>query len=477
MQKSLKINFIMNFILTVSGILFPLVTFPYISRILGPLGTGNVAMSSSLITYFTMVAMLGVPTYGVRCCAQVRDNKEELSKVVQELLIINLIMSIVAYLALFITIFLVPEFYAMKTLYIITSSAIALNVIGVNWFYQGIEEYSYITIASMIFKFLAFVLMFVFVKNSNDYVLYAGVSVIGSFGSGAINFIRLKKYIRIKPIKNYNLKRHFKPIFTFFAMTVATTIYTNLDIVMLGVIKDNYEVGLYNSAVKIKSIMATLISSLGVVMLPRLSYYFEEGKTKELNSLIIRSLSFVILLSVPCCLFLMVYAKDTILFIAGSQFVEASSTIITITPTIVFIGLSNLMGMQILVPTGREKLVLKSVIYGAIVDFLLNLLLIPKLGSLGAAVGTLNAELVVVIIQFWYLKDLIKVIIKKIEFKCLIISILPALLVLIILCSHVDINPFINLLIGGISFFTIYVVGLIMTKEVILTSLLQKYIR
>ncbi len=150
-----------------SALLF---TFPYVSRVLGPIGTGNVTMGTSVVSYFTMVAMLGVPTYGVRACASVRDDKLELSKTVQELLIINIGMMLIAYIAFFITIFSVPSFRIMKTLYLVSSIAIVMNVIGINWLYQGLEQYSYITFISLVFKVVALVLMFALVHKADDYI-------------------------------------------------------------------------------------------------------------------------------------------------------------------------------------------------------------------------------------------------------------------------------------------------------------------
>ena len=235
-NKSITLNFFMNFLLTASSILFPLITFPYISRILGPTGTGAVAMGTSLVSYFTMVAMLGVPSYGIRVCAQVRDNERKLSKTIQELLIINLVMALISYVAFFILLWLVPGFREQSTLYTICSAAIILNVIGVNWVYQALEEYSYITFVSVLFKALGLVLMFLLVRNSGDVLWYGLVTVISSFGSAVFNFIRLRKLVNLHPCRPWNFRRHLYPIVTFFFMSVAPPVYTNLDTVRLGVI-------------------------------------------------------------------------------------------------------------------------------------------------------------------------------------------------------------------------------------------------
>lgn len=474
--KSLKLNFIMNFLLTASSILFPLITFPYVSRVLGPEGTGNVTMGTSVVSYFTMVAMLGVPTYGVRACASVRDDRTALSRTVQELLIINLALMVLSYIAFFVVVLCVPSFSAMKTLYFVSALAIVLNVIGVNWLYQALEQYSYITMMSLLFKVIALVLMFSLVHQMDDYIVYALITVIGGFGSSIFNFIRLRKLIDIHPVGNYDFKKHFWPMFTFFAMTVATTVYTNLDVVMLGLMKSNYDVGLYNAAVKIKMIMVSLVTSLGTVLLPRISYYYEQNKIEEFHALVSKAFSFVLLLAIPCCLYLMVFAKDTILLLSGESFLKAVPAIMIITPTILLIGLSNITGIQVLVPTGREHLVLRSVIYGAIVDFVLNLCCIPLFGAAGAAFGTLMAECVVLIAQGYYLKDMIKEIKRHIEWKSLLISLIPSAVILLAVWGSPVHGVFLRLLIGGIAFFGVYGIGLIATKEEIIMSVIGKYL-
>ena len=242
-QKSLKLNFVMNAFLTMSSFIFPLITFPYVSRILLPVGTGKVSFATSIISYFAMFAQLGIPTYGIRACAKVRDNREELTRTTQELFIINLIMSIIAYCFFFIILFLVPELKEEKTLFIVISLTILFNTIGMEWLYKALEQYSYITVRSIVFKFLALLAMFLLVHEKDDYVIYGGITIFASSASSIFNFINIHKFIELKPIGNYHLKKHLKAVFIFFAMSCATTIYTHLDSVMLGFMRTNEDVG------------------------------------------------------------------------------------------------------------------------------------------------------------------------------------------------------------------------------------------
>ena len=193
-QKSLKLNFIMNAILTMSQFIFPLITFPYVSRILLPEGTGKVSFATSVISYFAMFAQLGIPTYGIRACAKVRDNKEMLSRTVHELLFINLVMSFFAYGVFGICLLTVPKLRMEKTLFLIMSTTIFFNVIGVEWLYKGLEQYTYITVRSIIFKFIAIVAMFLMVHEQSDYVIYGGISILGSSASNIFNFFHICFY-------------------------------------------------------------------------------------------------------------------------------------------------------------------------------------------------------------------------------------------------------------------------------------------
>ena len=316
-QKSIKLNFVMNMVLTMSSFLFPLITFPYISRILLPEGTGKVSLASSLISYFSMFAQLGIPTYGIRACAKVRDDRQELTRVAQELLIINLVMSAISYVALFAAIAWVPRLQREKPLYVIISLTILLTSIGMEWLYKALEQYTYITIRSVAFKLVALAAMFLLIHKQSDYIIYGAISIFASSASSLLNFINVRKYIDIKPVGGYQFKRHFKAIGTFFAMACATTIYTNLDTVMLGFMKTDVDVGYYNAAIKIKTILVSIVTSLGEVLLPRSSYYVENGMVSEYQRITKKSLSFVFLLATPLMLYFMLFAKEGIYFLSG----------------------------------------------------------------------------------------------------------------------------------------------------------------
>ena len=435
----------MNFILTASNFIFPLITFPYVSRVLGASGTGKVSFAISVVSYFTMVAALGVPTYGIRAAAKVRDDQEKLNRTTQEILIIHLFMMVIVSIVYIMAILFVPRFQSDRTLFLVVGISILLDPLGVNWLYQGLEQYGYIAKRSIFLKFIGVILMFMFIHSPDDYVFYGVTSILASAGSNVLNFINLRKYISLKPVGNYDIKQHLKPILILFAQVVAVNIYTNLDNVMLGFMKTDVDVGLYAAAVKVKTILTSLVTSLGAVLLPRLSYY-------------------IIVIAFPLMLFTIFYAKDCLIFLSGNEFIGATLAMQIIAPTILLIGLSNLLGIQVLTPLNKEKQLVYSVVAGALVDLILNIIFIPKMGAAGASLGTLVAEFVVLTVQILYLKDLFFRIAKQVQYGKIVLALILASMISI-RCSSMVSVIFFKLAIAGITFFGSYGIVLLLTKE------------
>lgn len=474
--KSLQFNFIMNAILTMSQFIFPLITFPYVSRILSPDGTGKISFAASVISYFVMFAQLGVPTYGIRACAKVRDDKEKLTRTVQELFIINLMMSVLAYIALFVAVTFVPRLHRDRPLFLIISSTILFNAIGMEWLYKALEKYTYITIRSIIFKFIALLAMFLLIHQKSDYVIYGGISIFAASASNVFNFIHVHKYISLQPVGNYNFKQHFKAISVFFAMSCATTIYTHLDTVMLGFMTSDTEVGYYNAAVKIKSILVSIVTSLGVVLLPRASYYVEHNLMDEFYRVTNKAINFVFLIAVPMAVYFIFFAKEGILFLSGPDYAGATVSMQVIMPTLLLIGLTNVMGIQMLVPLGREKKVLYSEMAGVVTDTFLNILLIPRLLSVGAAIGTLAAEGVVWIVQFIALKDEVKNTFRKVHYASIMLALFVSSVVALSI-KRLQWMNFSMLFFSAIAFFGVYFGILTIMREPLIIDIENQLLR
>ena len=463
-MKSLKLNFFMNLLLTVSGILFPLITFPYVSRVLGAEGIGKISFATSIITYFALVAQLGIPTYGIRICAQIRDNKTKLTKTVQELIIINFIMTIMSFLVFILLLTNVSRIQDEKILFFILSSTLIFNLIGMDWLYRSLEKYTYITVVSLFFKIFAIMLMFIFVNDKSDYTIYGGITIFAVSASNILNFINSRKYVDIFKIQNnYDLKRHLKPIMVFFSLSCATTIYTNLDTVLLGFFKDDSAVGYYSTAVRIKSLLLSVVTSLGVVLLPRLSYYVQQNNEEEFIRLTRKAFQFILIMSLSVTIYFILYAREGIFLLAGSSFENSILPMQIIMPTVILIGITNLLGIQILVPLGKEKYVLFSVIIGAVTSLSLNLILIPKFSYIGTAISNLVAETTVLIAQVYYLREIITKVIKNINLSAIFISVSISAVIAYFL-KLLELNVFFSLVVSSVVFYLIYYVILKVLK-------------
>ena len=394
-EKSLAKNYLFNLIKTLCNVAFPIITFTYTSRILGADGLGKINFSKSFISYFSMVAMLGINQYGTREAAKVRDNKTKLTKFVHEILIVNFITTTFAYLLLYFSILFVNKLQDYTILLWINSFSIVMMGMGMEWLYQALEEYGYIAKRAITFQIISIILMFVFVRNKNDVVIYAFINVISSSGSYVLNFFNVRNYIDIKPLWNYNLKKHISPMLWLFAMAVSVELYTVLDSTMLGFICGDTSVGLYTAAIKVNKMIIGLITALGTVLIPRLSYYVGLGEYEKLQKLVDKGYNYIFLLSIPSFIGLFVLSNDIIMLFSGSEYKSACLTMKILTPIVVVIPFSTMTNNQTFMPLNKEKLILISTCIGAVTNFICNIILIPKFAENGAAIGTVIAELAV----------------------------------------------------------------------------------
>lgn len=471
-NSSLKLNMVLNAVFKLSSLLFPLITFSYVSRALLPEGVGKVTFALSVVSYFSMFTQLGIPTYGVRACAKVRDDRIELSRTVQELLMINIGCCILVYLVYASAVILVPRFQEEKALYAVLGLSIGFNAIGAEWLYNALEKYRYIAIRSVLFQVIALVLMFLLIRAQEDYVFYGALLILATSASYVLNFLNLRKYIEFRPVGGYRVTRHLRPILVFFALSVATTIYTNLDNVMLGFMKDDASVGLYSTAVKVKSLLVALVTSASAVLLPRASYYVDKGKMEEFYRILKQMMHLILEISLPMALYFMIFAREGVIFLAGSAFEGAVLPMRVIMPTLVLIGMTNVIGIQMLVPLGREKAVLRSVVAGAVVDVVLNIILIPQFSALGAAIGTLVAEMTVLMVQLLAIRSIPVRIFSETTTWKLVVAMALATAASIWSLFVID-GVLISLLVSAVYFFGTYGGSLVLLKEPLLIRMLS----
>ena len=272
---SVKKSYFLNLINTVSGLLFPLITFPYASRVLLPQGIGEVQFLDSIIGYILLLTSLGIPLYAVREVARVRDNKLERSKIATEIIILHTCLTAIAYIIVAVIAFSVNRISANIPLFLLLSTTLIFTTIGVQWFYQAMEDFKYITIRSILIKIAAALSLFLFVKDSSDVIWYAAVNTMASVGNNIFNIIRLRKHITFKGLNfnDLNIKRHIKPSLKLFTLNLIVSIYIQLDVVMLGFFKGDQIVGYYTAATKLTRMSLGIITSLGAILLPRFSNY------------------------------------------------------------------------------------------------------------------------------------------------------------------------------------------------------------
>lgn len=400
-MASIRANIVLNGINTITGIIFPIITFPYAARVLLPEGIGVVNFLNSIVGYIVLLTSLGIPMYAVKEVAKYRDDKAVRDKITIEILLLSSILCLLGYVAVWVLAEFVPQIHQQAALFYILSLTIVFTAIGVNWFYQGIEDFKFITIRAIVIRTLAAAALFIFVKSQHDLLIYGVITVGSTVGNYVVNFVHLRKYIDCKAIclSELNVFRHLKPAFHVFILNLIISLYIQLNTIMLGFMAGDEAVGFFTAGTRISHIGLTVISSLGTVLLPRCSHLIKIGDKEGFKSVINKSLNVTLALSLPMTAGLMLLAVPVTLLFCGEEYMPAVSVLYFSAPVIIFISLTNVMGIQILYPMDKVNLVILSVSVAAGLNLLLNLVLIPMYGATGAAIATLIAEFLVFAIQ------------------------------------------------------------------------------
>ncbi len=399
---SLKKNAVYNFINTLTSLLFPLIVLPYASRIMLADGIGKIEFFTSIINYVILFTSLGIPYYAVREIAKIRNNERLLTKTTVEILILHLALSFVGYLAVFVLTSVVAKIQVDIPLFLLLSLSIALTAIGAEWFYKGIEDFKYITIRNVAVRSVCLVLLFLLVKTRDDIMWYAAYTVFGTLGGYIFNFFRLRKFIHLRNFDWRTLSplSHLRPSLHIFAINFIASIYINLNMVMLGFMTNDAVVGYYSRAIKLSQFALAAITSLGMVMMPRLSHLIASGQKNEFNRLANKSINITLAAALPITVGLIIMAPTLIRLLCGPDFEPAILTLRIIAPVVFFIAVSNVIGIQIFYPQGQENKVIFSTAVGATINLILNIILIPRIAQNGAALGSVMAEASVMLTQF-----------------------------------------------------------------------------
>lgn len=397
MAKSLKTNSIWYLLYTIANIAFPLVVGIYVARVLTPETVGDVAYALNIVTYFVILSFLGIPTYGLREVAKVKDNQEELNKLYSELYIINFISTAVFSLLFVGLVFAVPKFKADLPLYLLTGIAIALNALNIDWLFEGVENFSIRAISNVLFKVASLVCLILFVKDDNHSLIYAVISVVGLYGNYVINFAMHRKFAKFT-LKDLHFKRHVKPILLLVSVNIAIEIYSLLDITVIGIFRSSEHVAYYKYGHSIQKIFLQLINALTMVIVPRLSRMKKEGDTEGFNDLISKTFKIILILSIPIVIGLQFVSKYVIVAIYGESYAVSAYILMILSTMIIVSPVGYLLGSRVCLIEDKEKTMLFCVASGALVNLIGNFALVPSLGEYGAAIASIISEVVVAVV-------------------------------------------------------------------------------
>ena len=402
-KKSIAKNYIFNLIYQMLTIFLPLITTPYLSRVLGAEQIGIYGYTCSIVTYFILFGTLGINMYGQREMAYLQNSKENSSKSFWELIIIR---SSTLAISMLLFYFVYASGGEYSLYYKILLIQMLANMFDISWLFQGIEEFDKTVIRNLIVKLLSLVLIFVCVKSYDDlwiyFLIYAGAEFIGNLSIWAY----VPKYINKVKIKELDLRKHIRPVLALFLPQIAVQIYTVLDKTMIGVITDDMiEVGYYEQAQKVVRAALMVVSSLQTVMNSRIANAYANNDNLEVKKCLGMSFSFVWLLAVPMMFGLIAIADKFVPWYYGASFEGVTYILMVTAPILIAIGLNGITGVQYLVQTGKQSIFTKSVIVGSIVNVILNFMLINKLGGVGAAIASVVAEISIFLFQLRYFKS------------------------------------------------------------------------
>ncbi|MCD7763661.1 MAG: flippase [Lachnospiraceae bacterium] len=458
MRAGIKKNTIYNMIKTFSQVIFPLITFPYITRTLLAENVGKINFGSSIVSYFSLMASLGISTYAIRECSKRRENKEELSNIASQLFSINMIMTFCSYTLLGITLLFAKPLQDYRLLISIQSLSIVCTTLGADWLNSAMEDFKYISIRTMIFQIFSLALMFLFVRETGDYYKYAGIVVLSSGGASLVNIFYRRKFCKIRFTTHVHFMAHVKSIVTMFVLLLSQNIFLSSDQTILGLFCGDVEVGLYSTAVKIYNIVNTVIASIAYVVMPKMSNLFAKKEYEEINKLYLYSGQFIIILGLPCIFGLNLLSYEIIYIIGGVEFLGAVPVLRILSVSLILMFITGLIGNIILLPSGNEKYFLYGCVVAAVINIITNIIFIPRFGSIAAACTTLVSHFVVMAISAFFADKNAKIFsfarfLPDALSGCVIMSI--AVLLISCIIDNIYIRTFVAVFIGAVIYFIV----------------------
>lgn len=420
-ERSIIKNSLYSSIKTMAAILFPMITYPYVARVLDVDQLGAVNFGNSIISYFLLLGSFGINEYAVRSGARIRDNKGKFKVFCSQMFSLNIFFSIIAYIGLTVIICNIKHLTNYRFLINILGISILLAPFAIEWFYSIIENFKYITIRTIAIQALSAVLLFIFVRDREDIYNYVTILVIAGGLGNLFNYIHSRKYIRICLTLKKSIFTHVDSLKIFFVNSITSTIYLNSDITLLGFFCSNYSVGLYSVATKIYSIVKQVFNSIVITIIPRIAFS-AVNNVEEYYKITKNIFSYIIIFSIPSSIGLFLLRKEIVYLIAGEKYVQASTSLGILAFAIVFAVLANISANGILVALGKEKMVVRATIVSALVNVFANFIMIPIFQERGAAITTLMAEVCMLLVSGYYLKDTLSLYIDKKNIKDVLLS-------------------------------------------------------
>lgn len=456
-QPSIRKNFAYKSILTISNYIMGFITFPYISRVFGVEKLGLINFVDNTINYFLLFATMGISVLGVREIASVKEIQDEKNKVFSNILGINILFTVITLIVYFLIISLNSTLNQYVELFYIGAAKILFTTFLIEWFYTGIENFKYITIRSIIIKLLYVISVFVFIKHRDDYVLYFILTIGTVVVNAIINMLYARKYVTLVPKEIFNTK-YVKNNITLGIYAIMTSMYITFNVMYLGLVSDNTQVGYYTTAFKLYSVILGFFTAFTNVMLPRMSALIAEGNKGRFQELINKSFSVVAKFSIPMILCSIVLAPQIIYVLSGPGYEGAIIPMRIIMPAILFVGLAQVLAIQILMPMKKDRILLIASICGATISVILNVILVAKYHSVGSSIVLIICEMVVTLIYISVAKLYLKIDLHGLlSYKDLLMGIIP-LMTCILIQKWLD-NPFKIILLSAITIITIYSMG------------------
>ena len=401
-MQQIRKNVIYNVLLNVSRVIFPFITAPYISRVLEPDGIGLFDFSCYYASFFAMVALLGIPVYGIREVAKHRSEPDSLKMMVSELFSISVFTTISISIIYIASLFVIGQLTENKIIFLVAGITLYMAPFRTEWFFQGIEKFGYITSRSLIIKTISVICLFLFVRTKSDLIVYVILNALSTAASDMWNYVKMIKDGFAPHLVFRGLRKHMRPILLLFASTLAISVYTMLDTEMLGFLTDYEQVGYYGRATNVSRILISVVTSISVVVIPRVAQSADLGNFDKIVDIVTKSLAMVSLLAIPMSIGLACISPVFVPLFYGDLFEGTTLPLMIVGILVSIIAFSNITANQILIGMGHDHLFLKCVIYGSIFNVGLNLLLIPRLGAVGASTASVLAEILVLATSLFY---------------------------------------------------------------------------